>query len=231
MHDAKLIAITKPVGLDFDSPSDLLAYCARVSSTANQHKHETGPRLLAYLVRHKEWSPFQMANIVVEVSTTRDIGRQILRHTSLAFQEFSQRYAAVTAPPVFREARMQDEKNRQNSLPCTDRNLVKWWQHIQEETAALVRMRYEQALERGLAKEVARAILQEGLTPSTMYINGSVRSWIHYTALRTQWHTQKEHRDVARSIRDILVGQFPAFREALPELYMDEEDSELKVKE
>lgn len=229
MHDAKIIGITKAVGLDFDSPSALLAYCARVSSTANQHKHENGPRLLAYLVRHQEWSPFEMCNMVVEVSTTRDIARQILRHRSLSFQEFSQRYAAVTAPPVFREVRMQDPVNRQNSLPCADAALEAWWSSVQQETSDLVRRRYAEALDRGIAKEVARAILQEGLTPSTMYINGTVRSWIHYVALRCQRHTQKEHRDAARSIRDILCEQFPAFGDALPQLYADEDTGEVKA--
>lgn len=229
MHHAKIIGITKPVGLDFDQPSELLAYCARVSATANQHKHETGPRLLAYLVRHQEWSPFEMCNMVVEVETTRDIARQILRHRSFSFQEYSQRYAAVTAPPVFRDVRMQDPVNRQNSLPCADPELAAWWWGVQRETSDLVRIRYEEALERGIAKEVARAILQEGLTPSTMYINGTVRSWIHYTALRCQWHTQKEHRDTAKSIRGLLIEQFPAFADALPMIYKDEESGEVKA--
>lgn len=215
MHHAKLTAITKPVGLGFDSPSDLLAYYARISNAANQANHATAPRLLAYLIRSQEWSPFEMCNMVLEITTTRDISRQILRHRSFSFQEFSQRYAEVKTQPVFRDARLQDKKNRQNSIVCDDDKTKKWWDKQQASLSRQSVAAYEDALSRGIAKEVARIVLSEGMTETKMYMNGSVRSWIHYTDLR--WikpGTQHEHRLIAESAREILIEQYPAFEEA-----------------
>lgn len=213
--NVRLIAITKPVIPDCAETSDLLAYCARVSNPANQANTETAPRLLAYLVRNQHWSPFEMASMTLEIVTTRDIARQILRHRSFSYQEFSQRYAAVLAPPVLREARMQDEKNRQASNETDDRELVDWWEDAQEKSAQLAQDTYLAALRQGIAKEVARAVLPEGMTESVLYMAGSIRSWIHYCQLRTAPGTQKEHREVAQDCRSILLDQFPALFEVL----------------
>ena len=206
----------------------LLAYCARISSTANQHKHETGPRLLAYLCRNAEWSPFEMASMTMEIRTTRDIARQLLRHRSFSFQEFSQRYAEVIAPFVIRETRLQDHKDRQNSIELDRTNIAhtdldQWWRAKQSEVAALVDEAYREALQKGIAKEQARAILPEGMTPSSLYVAGTVRSWIHYVALRQSRKTQKEHRLLALGARKVLLQQFPDVLQALPELEIDED--------
>jgi thymidylate synthase (FAD) len=211
----RLIAITKPVIPDCAEASDLLAYCARVSNPANQANSETAPRLLAYLVRNQHWSPFEMASMTVEITTTRDIARQILRHRSFSFQEFSQRYAAQLAAPVLREARMQDAKNRQASNANDDRELADWWEHQQGRIAAATAEVYQAALASGIAKEVARSVLPEGMTESVLYMAGTIRSWIHYCQLRTTLGTQKEHRDVARACCDIVTEQFPALHEVL----------------
>jgi thymidylate synthase (FAD) len=234
VHTAKITAISTPVGLDFNEPKQLLAYCARVSATANQHKHDTGPRLLAYLCRNAEWSPFEMGSMTLEISTTRDIGRQILRHRSFSFQEFSQRYAAVTAPPVFREARLQDNFDRQNSIELdindpANMDLAERWLGMQRYIADVTRRIYEDALEMGIAKEVARAVLPEGMTPSTMYMAGTIRSWIHYIALRQDRKTQKEHRSIALAARRILLEHYPDVMEALPLLEFDEEAGQVVV--
>lgn len=208
----RLIAITKPVIPECTEPGDLVAYCARVSNPGNQASIETAPRLLAYLARNAHWSPFEMASMTLEIVTTRDIARQILRHRSFSFQEFSQRYAvADTAAPV-REARMQDPTNRQNSTPADDAALQEWWADQQHYVAGAARHRYEKAIERGIAKEVARALLPEGLTQSRLYMAGTVRSWIHYVAERTKAGTQKEHREIAWAVRDVMVSQFPALQ-------------------
>lgn len=209
--NVRLIAITKPViPGECTEPGDLIAYCARVSNPANQANAETAPRLLAYLVRNEHWSPFEMASMTVEITTTRDIARQILRHRSFSFQEFSQRYAAVLAEPVLREARMQHATNRQASDATDDIFLTSWWQLEQGRIADESAKVYKQALEQGIAKEVARAVLPEGMTESVLYMAGTVRSWIHYVNLRTQAGTQKEHRDVALAIRGVMLEQFPA---------------------
>ena len=225
---AKLIGITTPVGLDFNEPKQLLAYCARISSTANQFKHETGPRLLAYLVRNAEWSPFEMGSMTMEINTTRDIARQLLRHRSFSFQEFSQRYATVIAPFVIREARLQDNSDRQNSIELDQENsehaaLGRDWASAQLEIGDLVRWHYENFLARGLAKEQARVVLPEGMTKSSLYVAGTVRSWIHYIALRQSRKTQKEHRVIALAARKILLDKYPDVMGALPELEIDEE--------
>lgn len=207
--NVRLIAISKPVIEGCDKPGDLIAYCARVSNPANQMNTETAPRLIGYLARNQHWSPFEMASMTLEIETTRDIARQILRHRSFSFQEFSQRYAEVTPNAVAREARLQDQQNRQNSVECESSNLQKWWSDVQEDVAAHASWTYREALEKGIAKEVARSVLPEGLTPSILYMAGTVRSWLHYIQLRAANGTQKEHRQIAEACKEILLGQFP----------------------
>jgi thymidylate synthase (FAD) len=213
--NVRLIAISKPVISDCDQASDLIAYCARVSNPANQANTETAPRLLSYLVRNQHWSPFEMVSMTLEITTTRDTARQILRHRSFSFQEFSQRYAAVLAPAVPREARMQDAKNRQASHETTDSAVADWWAYEQAVVADITASIYQRALKAGIAKEVARSVLPEGMTESVLYMAGTIRSWIHYTQLRTTAGTQKEHRDIALRAKDILIEQFPALSEVL----------------
>lgn len=215
MMNVRLIAVTKPVIQGCADAGDLLAYCARVSNPANQANSDTAPRLLAYLVRNEHWSPFEMASMTLEITTTRDIARQILRHRSFSFQEFSQRYAAVIAAPIVRETRMQDAKNRQASTATKDAALHEWWQDTQAAVAIQTQAVYAEALQRGIAKEVARAVLPEGMTESVLYMAGTVRSWIHYCRLRTSGGTQKEHREVALSCRDRLLEQFPALADVV----------------
>lgn len=188
----------------------LLGYIARVSNPANQGNENVGG-LLRYMVRHQHWSPFEMASACFEIETTRDIGRQILRHRSFSFQEFSQRYADVSLlPPVqFRECRLQDTKNRQNSLETQNDSLVDLWLKLQTEVLELTEGAYEKALKVGIAKEQARALLPEGLTPSRMYMTGTIRSWMHYCQLRTAPETQKEHREIAQAISDVLRCELP----------------------
>lgn len=219
MSQVRLIALSQPVGLDgVQTAEELVAYCARVSNPSNQANHDTAPRLLSYLVRNHHWSPFEMAHAVIEVVTTRDIARQILRHRSFSFQEFSQRYAAVQDDAVIREARLQDAKNRQNSVEVDDAELQVWWQEKQQLIASQTQLAYEAALERGIAKEVARAVLPEGLTPSRLYMAGPVRSWIHYIQLRAGNGTQKEHREIAVKCRDELLKVMPSLKEILDEI-------------
>ena len=194
----------------------MLAYIARVSNPSNQLNTETAPKLLKYLVKNQHWSPFEMAHMVVEINTTRDIARQILRHRSFSFQEFSQRYArADDLGFEVREARMQDNKNRQASLETDDKELVEVWEAQQQDVLRVVKRAYTWALTNGIAKEQARAVLPEGLTHSRLYMAGSVRSWIHYCMLRTDMATQKEHREVAQACLDILLGEFPALKDVL----------------
>ncbi len=213
--NVRLIAISKPVIPECAEAGDLVAYCARVSNPANQANTETAPRLLRYLATHQHWSPFEMASMTVEITTTRDIARQILRHRSFSFQEFSQRYAAQLAPPVLREARLQDAKNRQASTETDDLVLQGWWASHQALLADRSAEIYQQALARGIAKEVARAVLPEGMTESVLYVSGTIRSYLHYVMLRTEVGTQKEHREVALALKAILLGQFPALTEVL----------------
>jgi thymidylate synthase (FAD) len=215
MSKVRLIAITKPVIDECAQPGDLLAFCARASNPANQANKETAPRLLAYLVRNQHWSPFEMASMTLEIDTTRDIARQILRHRSFSFQEFSQRYAAVVEPPVLREARLQDATNRQASHETDDAEMASWWEFAQNSVARQATLMYEGALSRGIAKEVARSVLPEGLTASRLYMAGTIRSWIHYVQLRSEPGTQKEHREIAEQCGRILLDQFPALNEAL----------------
>ena len=183
-----------------------IAYVARISNPGNQHNTKTGPKLLQYLIDHQHWSPFEMAHVCMRIDTTRDIARQILRHRSFSFQEFSQRYAEVTGEWEYREARLQDTTNRQNSLPCTDPEKIRLWEYMQREAGKAAERAYDWALENGIAKEQARAVLPEGLTPSTLYMAGSVRSWIHYVQLRSAPETQREHQEIARACGRLLGG-------------------------
>ena len=196
---------------DFKTIKDLVAFCSRVSNPSNQYNTQTSDKLINYLLKHKHFSPFEMASITLEVETTRDIARQLLRHRSFTFQEFSQRYADPTADLSFvtREARLQDTKNRQNSLETTDKELQDIWQEKQQELIRMTRDTYAWAITNGIAKEQARAVLPEGLTMSRLYVQGTVRSFIHYIEVRKDESTQKEHRvlalKVAEAIKDIFT--------------------------
>ena len=187
--------------IGLETPQDLIAYAARVSNPSNQNNKETADKLLKYLIKHKHWSPFEMASACLEIETTRDIARQILRHRSFSFQEFSQRYADPTKDLEFvkREARLQDEKNRQNSVEIDDPKLQDEWDNLQDMLIEDARQAYQWAITKGIAKEQARAVLPEGLTMSRMYMNGTIRSWIHYIELRSANGTQKEHMEVAKA--------------------------------
>jgi thymidylate synthase (FAD) len=188
---------------------ELIARMARVSNPANQNNPASAPKLLKYLIDNKHWSPFEMVNMCVEITTTRDIARQILRHRSFSFQEFSQRYA-VAEHFSMSEARLQDVKNRQNSLETEDRYLAYWWEGAQRRVLQEAQFMYESALAKGIAKETARKLLPEGMTESRMYMNGTLRSWMHYVDIRCDKATQKEHRDVAERVRGIMIEQFPS---------------------
>jgi thymidylate synthase (FAD) len=196
---------------------DLIAYMARVSAPENQGNKETGPKLVKYLIKHKHWSPLEMVNVCMEIETTRDIARQILRHRSFSFQEFSQRYAAVQGFDLS-EVRLQDTKNRQNSIEVPeDSSLHEWWMYAQRRIRDDAELVYNMALAKGVAKEQARKLLPEGLTMSKMYMNGTLRSWLHYVDIRCDAATQKEHREVAEKCRDELTKLFPNVMEALHE--------------
>jgi len=215
MLNAKLIAVTAPVVTGIHDASELISYCARVSNPSNQFNMDTAKKLVAYLKKHKHWSPFEMANAVVEVEAPRDIARQLLRHRSFSFQEFSQRYADVRdleATFCLRELRLQDVKNRQNSLETFGEDahgLKSEWERRQRELLAAVKTHYEWAINNGLAKEVARVILPEGLTMSRLYVNGTIRSWMHYLEVRTEdGVTQKEHVELAKLIASQIGAAF-----------------------
>lgn len=212
MHSAKIIGATMPLMGDVARTSeDLLSYCARVSATANQKNFKTGWRLLRSLVRRKEWSPFEMVSVTMEITTTRDIARQILRHRSFSFQEFSQRYAAVDMEElVLREARDQHPTDRQASVATTDGGVQDWWIGQQRAIRNTISQTYLNALAMGMAKEVARTILPEGMTPSRLYMAGTLRSWIHYTQLRSAHGTQLEHQLVAASAMRQLDDLYPS---------------------
>lgn len=219
MHSARIIALTQPT--QDMSVDEFIAYVARVSNPSNQNNTLTANKLIRYLAKHKHWSPFEMVHIVMEINTTRDIARQILRHRSFTFQEFSQRYADPTGDLGFsiREARLQDTKNRQNSIELgnslRDDNLWGMWNNIQLELTKNVREAYNWAIENGIAKEQARAVLPEGLTNSRMYMAGSLRSWIHYCQLRMGNGTQKEHREIATDAWYQLTEKFPSLKDSL----------------
>lgn len=201
----RLISYTMPAQPGFgNNTAELIAYVARISNPSNQGNHATGNKLLGYLMEHKHWSPFEMADYTLEINTTRDIARQILRHRSFSFQEFSQRYAEAPGFSPPRECRMQDTKNRQNSMECVDLELQRWWDNEQLRLEGVAGELYEKALARGVAKEQARAVLPEGLTMSRLYMKGSVRSWIHYLQVRRDPSTQKEHRLIAEQCCSVL---------------------------
>jgi thymidylate synthase (FAD) len=187
-----------------------VAYMARISNPENQMNHETAPRLVAYLQRKAHWSPFEMVSITMQIDTTRDIARQILRHRSFSFQEFSQRYAVAELGTVLREARLQDTANRQSSLEVDDDVLQRKWALQQERVAEQAQHAYEWALSKGIAKEVARSVLPEGLTMSRMYVAGTLRSWIHYCEVRKKKSTQKEHRAIAEQAWQHIVERMPS---------------------
>jgi thymidylate synthase (FAD) len=201
MSKVKLIWST-PAG------EDLVAFMARVSNPENQDNKETAGKLVKYLVKNKHWSPLDMVDMCVEIETTRDIARQVLRHRSFYFQEFSQRYAEVQGFERS-ECRMQDSKNRQNSLECENPDLEVWWQRAQQRVIDDAEFLYKQALDRNIAKEVARKILPEGLTMSRMYMKGTLRNWIHYIDVRCDPSTQKEHREVALLVKEQLLKCYP----------------------
>ena len=200
-----------------DGLQDLIAFCARVSNPSNQLNTETNEKLIRYLIKNQHWSPFEMVNVVMEISTTRDIARQILRHRSFSFQEFSQRYADPTKDLGFdlREARLQDTKNRQNSIETENVGLKHEWMIKQMDVVAEANKAYKWAIENGIAKEQARAVLPEGNTQSRMYMNGTLRSWIHYCQLRMANGTQKEHMEVAKECWNIIADKFPNVAAAL----------------
>jgi len=214
----KLVSFTVPVTEDLPLDSDILdliAYCARVSNPSNQTNTDTSDKLIKYLMKHKHWSPFEMANATLEIETTRDIARQILRHRSFTFQEFSQRYADPVKDLSFeyREARLQDQKNRQNSIETDDRELQKEWLRVQQDALRAAKDAYQWAISNGIAKEVARAVLPEGLTMSRMYVNGTIRSWLHYIDIRSDVATQKEHREIAMACAKVIAEIFPMITE------------------
>lgn len=215
----KLISYTQPspefllqAKEDSINVQDLIAYCARVSNPTNQYNTETSERLLRYLIKHKHWSPWEMASACVEIETTRDIAHQIVRHRSFSFQEFSQRYAnpkEIENTFVRRECRMQDVKNRQNSIDCDDQKLIWGWDQRQRELIEQARQVYDWAISQGIAKEQARAVLPEGLTKTRLMMHGTIRSWIHYIELRSSHGTQKEHAEIAKECGNILTTIVP----------------------
>jgi thymidylate synthase (FAD) len=218
--DVKLVSYSQPTDefklLGLDDAQELIAYCARVSNPANQLNTETSDKLIRYLVKHQHWSPLEMVSACIEITTTRDIARQILRHRSFSFQEFSQRYADPTKDLdfVIREARLQDTKNRQNSvvLDVSDedhRFIASEWNARQQAVIDLVKENYAWAVGCGIAKEQARAILPEGNTVSRLYMNGTLRSWIHFIELRSANGTQKEHQEVAQACAQVIAQIFP----------------------
>jgi len=211
----KLVAISKPVIDECATAEELVAYCARVSNPANQANHDTSAKLVRYLMNNNHWSPLEMVHLTIEIETTRDIARQILRHRSFAFQEFSQRYAAVVDFAEPREARLQDTKNRQNSIETDDKAIQREWFEHQENLTAFAEGTYQWALENGIAKEVARSVLPEGLTNSRLYMSGSLRSWVHYCNLRRANGTQKEHMEIAEDCWRIIGEQFPSIAESV----------------
>lgn len=214
--ETKLVAISQPLVEGINTPGEFIAYAARVSNPGNQLNTETAPKLLKYLVRNQHWSPFEMVSATFEINTTRDIARQILRHRSFSFQEFSQRYADASQLGFeISEARLQDPKNRQNSTVTDDGELREWWWDIQNAVIYSIREAYADALAKGIAKEQARKILPEGLTMSRLYMSGSIRSWIHYCELRSANGTQKEHQLIAQNIWEQLLEAVPELNEVL----------------
>jgi len=224
----KLISYSKPtrelVSDGLYDVQDLVAFCARVSNPANQYNTETSEKLIKYLIKHQHWSPLEMTSACIEIETTRDIARQILRHRSFSFQEFSQRYADPTQDLdfVIREARLQDTKNRQNSVELDlqndeQRQIAYQWQNLQRELINKTKEVYTWAVSKGIAKEQARAVLPEGLTVSRLYMNGTLRSWIHYIMLRAGNGTQKEHAEIALACAEVIAEIFPMTKDLINE--------------
>ena len=213
--NVKIVAITKPLVDGVETADEFIAYTARVSNPSNQMNVMTAPKLIKYCIQHKHWSVFEQVFLTAEITTTRDIGRQILRHRSFTFQEFSQRYADPTKDMLFsiREARLQDAKNRQNSIETDDEKLQKRWELLLEAVTGTCVNAYQVAIENGIAKEQARAVLPEGLTTTRMYMSGSLRSFIHWIDIRSDISTQKEHRQVAISAREEILKHFPSLEE------------------
>ncbi len=213
--NVKLLSYSQPTGefrdMGIEDAQELIAYCARVSNPSNQLNTETSEKLIRYLIKHQHWSPLEMVSACIEITTTRDIARQILRHRSFSFQEFSQRYADPTKDLNFvtREARLQDTKNRQNSIAVDDTLLQNEWYRAQQRVIYAAQREYEWAIANGIAKEQARAVLPEGLIESRLYMNGTLRSWIHFIELRSANGTQKEHMEVARECAKIIAEVFP----------------------
>ncbi len=218
MSKVNLVGITKPSAYTgCTTANELVAWAARVSNPSNQNNTETAPKLVRYLVKNQHWSPLELVHVSMEIKTTRDIARQILRHRSFSFQEYSQRYADPTKDLGFvtREARLQDAKNRQNSIDVDDERLAEEWNMVQKDLIDKAKQAYKWAIENGVAKEQARAVLPEGNTESTMIMSGSLRSWVHYCQLRMDKATQKEHRIVAEQCWEIIMHHFPDVQKAL----------------
>jgi thymidylate synthase (FAD) len=217
--EVKLVSFSQPLeellGENINDMQQLVAFCARVSNPSNQYNTETSEKLIEYLIANSHWSPMEMVSICLSVTTTRDIARQMLRHRSFSFQEFSQRYADPTKELdfVFREARLQDDKNRQNSIETDDVGLQLNWETQQDYVLAAAQKAYRWAIDRGIAKEQARVVLPEGLTVSRLYMNGTLRSWIHYIQLRSENGTQKEHREIAQKCAEVIATVFTMAKE------------------
>jgi len=211
----ELISYSQPDMYFVENMTELVAFCARVSNPSNQNNIGTSEKLIRYLIKHQHWSPLEMVSMCLEIETTRDIARQMLRHRSFSFQEFSQRYADPTKELdfVIREARLQDEKNRQNSIETDDELLQIEWERAQKRVLFAAKKEYEWAIENGIAKEQARAVLPEGLTVSRLYMNGTLRSWIHYIQLRSANGTQKEHMQIAQKCAEVIAKVFPMANE------------------
>lgn len=213
--NVKLLSFSQPteefVNQGIDDAQELIAYCARVSNPSNQFNTETSEKLIKYLVKHQHWSPLEMVSACIEITTTRDIARQILRHRSFSFQEFSQRYADPTKDLdfVLREARLQDTKNRQNSIEADDEDLKARWDLMQQRVINEAKYVYQWAIDQGIAKEQARAVLPEGNTVSRLYMNGTLRSWVHFIELRSANGTQKEHQEIAKACASVISTVFP----------------------
>tara|TARA_B100001057_G_scaffold426346_1_gene450357 strand:- start:8040 stop:8702 length:663 start_codon:yes stop_codon:yes gene_type:complete len=211
----KLVSYSKPTEDykdDLENVQDLIAFCARVSNPSNQMNKETNERLIKYLIKHQHWSPLEMVSACLEIQTTRDIAHQIVRHRSFSFQEFSQRYANPDEQGdmfEYSEARLQDEKNRQNSIEVDDEKLQLDWLHAQMRIAHLAKKEYDWAIKKGIAKEQARKVLPEGITKTTLYMNGTLRSWVHYIELRGANGTQKEHMEIAHACAKVIATIFP----------------------
>jgi thymidylate synthase (FAD) len=209
--NVKLVSHTQ--GVDGKNLLEQVAFTARVSNPSNQNNNESAEKLVRYLIKHQHWSPLEMVNVCLEIETTRDIARQILRHRSFSFQEFSQRYAVADLGFDLKEARLQDTKNRQNSIVNDNLALESFWQNYQKDVIEKSKKAYDWAIENGIAKEQARAVLPEGMTVSRMYMNGTLRSWVHYIQLRSGPETQKEHREVALACAETIETVFPMIKE------------------